>query len=67
LEFVEEIKGFDLNNIFYNHMVAVRISPTMINTLTFCEEEGDSHDPHVQSVDKNSGNIETIVSTTKHH
>jgi hypothetical protein len=26
-------------------MVAVGLSPTMINTLIFGEEEGDSHDP----------------------
>ena len=39
----------------------------MINTLIFGEEEGDSHDPLVQGVDKNSGDIETIVSTTEGH
>jgi hypothetical protein len=52
LKFAEEIKGFDLNHIFYNHMVLVGINSTLINTLTFWEEEGDDHDPPVQGVDK---------------
>jgi hypothetical protein len=67
LKFAEEIKGFDPNNLFYNHMVAVGLSPTMINTLIFGEEEGDSHDPLVQGVNKDFGDIETIVSTTEGH
>jgi hypothetical protein len=50
LNFVEEIKGFDPNNLFYNHMVVVRLIPTIINTLIFLEEEGDSHDPPIQGV-----------------
>jgi hypothetical protein len=39
----------------------------LINTLTFGEEEGDSHYPLVQGVDKNYGDIETIVSTNEGH
>lgn len=48
-------------------MISFGLIPTLINNLIFREEDGDSHDPHVQGVDKNYGDIETIVSTTKHH
>jgi hypothetical protein len=48
-------------------MISFGLIPTLINNLIFREEDGDSHDPHVQGVDKNYGDIETIVSTMKHH
>lgn len=59
-------------------MVAVELSPTMINTLISGEEEGDSHEPPiqgvnkdygppVQAVNKDYGDIETIVSTNEGH
>jgi hypothetical protein len=67
LKFAEEIKGFDPNHLFYNHMISVGISPALVNTLIFGEEEGDSHDPPIQGIKKNYGDIETIVSTTKHY
>jgi hypothetical protein len=67
LNFAEEIKAFDPNHLFYNNMVLVGLSLTLINTLIFGEEEGDSHDPPVQGVDKFFGDIETIVSTTEGH
>jgi hypothetical protein len=53
LRFAEEIKGFDPNHLFYNHMVSVGISPASANTLIFGEEEGDSHDPPIQILRKN--------------
>jgi hypothetical protein len=62
LKFAEEIKGFDPNNLFYHHMVAVEI-----NTLIFEEEEGGSPDAPVHDVNKYFGDIETIVNTTKGH
>jgi hypothetical protein len=67
LKFVEEIKGFDPNHLFYNHMMSVGLSPALVNTLILGEEEGDSHDPPIQNVNENSGDIETIVSTTEHY
>jgi hypothetical protein len=33
----------------------------------FREEEGDSHDPHVQEIGRNASDIETIVNNTEHH
>jgi hypothetical protein len=47
LKFALEIKGFDPNHLFYNHMVSVGISPTLDNTLIFGEEEGNRHDPPI--------------------
>jgi hypothetical protein len=67
MRFVEEIKGFDPDHLFYNHMVSFGLNPSLINTLIYGEEEGDIHDPNVQEVDKNLCNIETIISTTKPH
>jgi hypothetical protein len=48
-------------------MISFGLIPTLINNLIFREEGGASHDPHVQGVDTNYGDMETIVSTTKHH
>ena len=67
LNFAEEIKGFDPNNLFYNHMVEVGLNPIIINTLIFEEEEGDSPDAPLHDVNKYFGDIETIVSTTEGH
>jgi hypothetical protein len=46
--------------------MSVGLIPTLVNTLIL-GEGGDSHDPPVQNVNENSSDIETIVSTTKHH
>jgi hypothetical protein len=67
LRFAEEIKGFDPNHLFYNHMISIGISPALANTLIFGEEEGDIHDPPSQGIEKKYGDIETIVSTTEHY
>ena len=48
-------------------MIYFGLIPTLINNLIFREKDGDSHDLHVQGVDKNYGDIETIVSTMKYH
>jgi hypothetical protein len=48
-------------------MATVGLNPTMINTIIFGEEEGDSHDPLVQGVNKDYGDIETIVRTIEGH
>jgi hypothetical protein len=29
LKFAEEIKGFDPNHLFYNHMISVELSPAL--------------------------------------
>jgi hypothetical protein len=67
MRYAEEIKGFDPDHLFYNHIVAFGLIPSLINTLIYGEEEGDSHDPNVQEVDRNPGDIETIISTTEPH
>jgi hypothetical protein len=67
MRFIENIKGFDHDHLFYNHMVSVGLNPSLINTLIYGEEEGDSHDPNIQEVDRNPGDIETVISTTKPH
>jgi hypothetical protein len=67
LKIAEDIKGFNPNNLFYNHMVAVGLNPAMINMLIFGEEDGDSHDHLVQGVNKYFSDIETIVSTIEGH
>jgi hypothetical protein len=48
-------------------MILVGINPTLVNTLIFGEEEGDSHDPPIHGIKKNYGDIKTIVSSTKHY
>jgi hypothetical protein len=67
MRFVEVIKGFDLDHPFYNHIVAVGPIPSLINTLVYGEEEGDSHDPNVQGVDRNPCDIKTNISTAEPH
>jgi hypothetical protein len=39
----------------------------LANTLIFGEEKGDSHDPPIQDIEKNFGDIETIVSTMENY
>jgi hypothetical protein len=39
----------------------------LANTLIFAEEEGNSHDPPIQDIEKKYGDIETIVSTTENY
>ena len=48
-------------------MISSGLIPTLINNFIFREEDGDSHEPHVQRVDKNYADIETIGRTMKHH
>jgi hypothetical protein len=67
LRFVEEIKGFDPNHIFYNHFLSVGLNPALINSVVSGEEENDSHNPNNQEADRDSGDIETVISTTEHH
>jgi hypothetical protein len=42
-------------------------SPALANTLIFGEEEGDKHDPPIHNIERKYGDIETIISTTKHY
>jgi len=48
-------------------MVSIGLSPALVSTLIFGEEEGDNHNPPSQGVDKNLDDIETIVITTEHY
>jgi hypothetical protein len=48
-------------------MVSNGIILASANILIFGEEEGNSHDPLIQDMEKKYGDIETIVSTTKHY
>jgi hypothetical protein len=52
------------NISFIDHMTSVGFSNALTNTFIFGEEEGDSHDPLTQFVEKRTDDIETIVSTT---
>jgi hypothetical protein len=67
LKFAEEIKGFDPNHIFIDHMTSVGFSNSLANTFLFGEEEGDSQDPPTPIVERKKEDIETIVSTTDQH
>jgi hypothetical protein len=67
LIFVEEIKGFNPNHIFYNHFLSVGIIPALISSAVNGEAENDSHIPNNQEADRDSGDIETVISTTEHH
>jgi len=62
LKYAEEIKGFDPNNLFIDHMTSVGFSNSLTNTFLFGEEEGDNHDPPTKIVEKIMDDIETIVS-----
>jgi hypothetical protein len=64
MKFAKEIKGFDPNHLFHDHMVSVGFSNTLINTFIFGEEEGDNHDPPAECIERKAGDIETIISTT---
>jgi hypothetical protein len=64
MKFAKEIKSFDPNNIFLDHMVSNGFNNTLINTFLFEEEEGDSHDPSTDYIERKVGGIETIISTT---
>jgi hypothetical protein len=67
LRYAEEIKGFDPSHLFYNHLISVGLNPALINSFVSGEEENDSHDPNIQEADRDSDDIETIISTTEHH
>jgi hypothetical protein len=67
LRYAEEIKGFDPSHIFYNHLISVGLNPALINSVVSGEEENDSHNPNNQEADRDSGDIETVISTTEHH
>lgn len=64
MKFSKEIKGFNPNHLFLDHMVSVGFNNTLINTFIFGEEEGDDHDPLVECIERKASNIETIISTT---
>jgi hypothetical protein len=66
-KFTEEIKGFDPKHLFVGHMTLIGFSNSLTNTFIFGEEEGESHDPLTQYVEKRTNYIETIVSTTNRY
>jgi hypothetical protein len=57
LGYVEEIKGFDPSHLFYNHLVSIGLSPTLINLVVSREEENDSHNPNNQEADRDSSDL----------
>jgi hypothetical protein len=63
LKVENEIKGFDPNQLFMNHMMYVGYSVSYANIFLFGEEEDDNQD--LQAIPME--NIETIVSTTEQH
>jgi hypothetical protein len=63
MEFAKEMKGFDPNHIFHDHMVLVGFNNTLINTFIFGEEERDNHDPLAECIERKAGDIESIIST----
>jgi hypothetical protein len=64
MKFAKEIKGFDPNHIFHDHMVSFGFNNTLINNFIFGEEEGDNHDPPAECIERKASDIETIISTT---
>jgi hypothetical protein len=67
LIFIEEIKGFDPNHLFYNHFLSIGLILALLNSGVSREEENDSYNPNNQEADRDSGDIETFISTTEHH
>jgi hypothetical protein len=67
LKFANEIKGFDPNHLFIDHMTSVGYNTSLANTFLFEEEEGDSQDPPTPIGERKTKDIETIVSTTNKH
>jgi hypothetical protein len=65
LKLANEIKGFDPNQLFMNHMIYVGYSISFANTFLFGEEEGDSQNPQALSIEKKQDDIETVISTTE--
>jgi len=60
----DEIKGFDHNRLFMKHMTYVGYSVSFASTFLSREEEDDIQNPQALSIEKEQGDIETIVSTT---
>jgi len=48
-------------------LISVGLSTALINLVVSKEEENYSHNPNNQEVDRDSSNIEIVISTTKHH
>jgi hypothetical protein len=67
LKFADEIKGFDPNHLFIDHMTSIGYNTSLTNTFLFEEEEGDSQDPPIPVGERKTKDIETIVSTVDKH
>jgi hypothetical protein len=63
LKMENEIKGFDPNQYFMNHMTSVGFSVSYANTYLFGEEEDDGKNPEAVPV----GDLETVISTNEAH
>jgi len=48
-------------------LISVGLSPALINSCVIEEEENDNHNPNNQEVDKDSSDIENVITTTEHH
>jgi hypothetical protein len=67
LKKVDEIKGFDPNQLFMKHMTSWATMCSFANTFLFREEEDDSQNPQALLIEKKQEDIETVVSTTDQH
>jgi hypothetical protein len=61
LKYVKNIKGFDPNKIFVEHMLSVGFNNSFIQTTFNEEEEGNNQSIHVDK----AGDLETILSTNE--
>jgi len=67
LNLADEIKGFDPNHLFMNHMTFVGFIVSLSNSFLFEEEEGNGQDPQAVFVQKKPKGIEIIISTIEQH
>jgi hypothetical protein len=63
LKLENQVKGFDPQQYFMNHMVSVGFSASYINTCIYGEEENDDNNSEEVLV----GDLETIISTNEAH
>jgi hypothetical protein len=48
-------------------LISIGLSPALINSFVSGEEDNDNHNPNNQEDNKDSGDIEIVISTTKNH
>jgi hypothetical protein len=63
----DEIKGFDIIQLFMKHMKSVGYNVSFANTFLFGEEEDESRNPRELLIEKKQEDIEIIVRNTDQH